>query len=297
VIASPPLDTDVAIETPEHIVFRHRLAGPARRFFAYLIDLLVLCGVLFVIAFIVVIAGVGGSVATGDTGPFGIGLGAMLVVMFAAEWIYFLVLEALYGRTLGKRALGIRVVTIAGRPIGWRAAALRNILRAADALPLPTSLGPISLVLALLSPAGAVAMALTKRFQRLGDLVAGTMVVVTERSEAHGAVILWPPAQPHELAGMPETVTLDADERLAIELFLRRRLTLGRPRELELASMIAGPLANRFGFRAGDPSRTLALLYDRAVNAGRGEGPPSSAHPELAKKSARPPQQGGRPWP
>jgi uncharacterized RDD family membrane protein YckC len=280
--SSPPLDTDVAIETPEHIVFRHRLAGPARRFFAYLIDVLVILLVLFVVIFVVAIASVGSNVFTGEEGALGVGTGAFLVIAFAAEWLYFLVFEALYGRTLGKRALGIRVVTTAGRPIGWRASALRNILRAADALPLPTSLGPGTMVLALLSPAGAISMALTGRFQRLGDLVAGTMVVVTERSEAHGAVILWPPAQPQELATMPDTVTLDADERLAIELFLRRRMTLGRPRELELATMIAAPLANRFGFRAGDPSRTLALLYDRAVNAGRGEAPASSVRPDLA---------------
>ena len=41
---SAPLDTDVAIETPEHIVFRHRVAGPARRLVAYLIDMVVCYG-------------------------------------------------------------------------------------------------------------------------------------------------------------------------------------------------------------------------------------------------------------
>ena len=40
--------------------------------------------------------------------------------------------------------------------------------------------------------------------------------------------------------------------------------------------MIVEPLAERFGFRLPDPARTLALLYDRAANAGRVEGPPSS---------------------
>jgi len=49
-----PLDTDVAIETAEHIVFHYRAAGPARRALAYLIDLFVCYGVVLVIAFIVI---------------------------------------------------------------------------------------------------------------------------------------------------------------------------------------------------------------------------------------------------
>ena len=43
--------------------------------------------------------------------------------------------------------------------------------------------------------------------------------------------------------------------------------------------MIAGPIAARFDFRHDDPSRLLAILYDRAVNIGRSEAPPSSWHP------------------
>ena len=59
---------------------------------------------------------------------------------------------------------------------------------------------------------------------------------------------------------------LNADERGAIELFLRRRGKLGPAREAELASMIVDDLALRFAFRVDDPARTLALLYERAMN-------------------------------
>ena len=159
-----------------------------------------------------------------------------------------------------------------GRPIGFRAAALRNVLRAADALPLTYTAG-------LLSIAGLASMSTTRRFQRLGDLVAGTIVIVPERATAATPLVLWPPAQPYELAQLPDDVRLDADERLAIEMFLRRRPRLGRARELELATMIAGPLADRFGFRGQDASRTLAVLYDRAANAGRIDAPASSRTP------------------
>lgn len=267
------LDTDVAIETPEHIVFRHKVAGPARRFLAYLLDIIICYTAFALIAMVVLFASIGMSAATDAAeSAFGAAAGLLLVVLFAIQWVYFAVLEAWLGRTPGKAALGLRVVSTTGRPIGFRAAALRNVLRAADALPLTYTAG-------LLSLAGFASMASTRRFQRLGDLVAGTIVIVPERASVAPPLVLWPPAQPYELAQLPDEVRLDADERLAIEMFLRRRARLGRPREMELASMIAEPLAERFGLRVQDPSRTLALLYDRAANAGRVDAPPSSRTP------------------
>ena len=222
---------------------------------------------------LVVIVTIGtGAIAGAAESALGAAIGLLLVLFFAIQWAYFFVLEGWLGTTPGKRALGLRVVTTTGRPIGWRAAALRNVMRAADALPLAYTAG-------LLSVAGLVSMSTTRRFQRLGDLVAGTMVIVPERARAATPLILFPPAQPYELAQLPEDVRLDADERLAIEMFLRRRARLGRARELELANMIAGYLARRFSFRGEDPARTLALLYDRAANAGRSDAPPSSRVP------------------
>lgn len=272
--ASRALDTEVAIETPEHIVFHYRVAGPARRAVAYLLDLVVCYGVVAILGVIVVLA-FGVSDQASEIGKAGVGV--LLVVLFAAQWIYFVVWEGISGRSPGKRALGLRVVTTTGRPIGLRAATLRNLLRAADALPTGYLVG-------------AFAMALTSSFQRLGDLVAGTMVVIPEgtrsafgRRAAH--IELSPPAQPREVATLPDEVTLDADERTAIELFLRRRHTLGFARERELATMIAGTIGGRLGFSHADPSRLLALVYDRAVNAGRSEAPPSSFRPR--KMAAR----------
>jgi uncharacterized RDD family membrane protein YckC len=268
-----PLDTDVAIETPEHIVFRHRVAGPARRFLAYVLDLLICYAVFAAIGFLVVLAVAGSAAASGAAeDATGAGVGLLLVLLFAIQWVYFAVLEGWRGRTPGKSALGLRVVTITGRPIGFRAAALRNVMRAADALPLTYTAG-------LLSIAGLVSMSATRRFQRLGDLVAGTIVIVPERAAAAAPLVLWPPPQPQELAALPDDVRLDAEERQAIEMFLRRRTRLGRARELELAQMIAPLLGARFRFHTPDPARTLALLYDRAANAGRSDAPPSSRTP------------------
>src|SRR5436305_411251 len=101
-----PLDTDVAIETPEHIVFRHRVAGPARRFFAYLIDLFVCVLVLFIVLIVVSLSAAGsGSVEEAMSGAMGFGLGLWLVLLFASQWLYFGLLEGWTGATIGKRAL------------------------------------------------------------------------------------------------------------------------------------------------------------------------------------------------
>lgn len=270
-----PLDTDVAIETPEHIVFHYRVAGPARRALAYTIDLLACYGAVAVVGLIVMLAFVGDVQAREIRSTAKAGGGFVLLALFAAQWVYFVVYEARTGRSLGKRALGLRVVSTTGRPIGWRAAALRNLLRAADALPIGYVVGLVS-------------MTISSRFQRLGDLVAATIVVAPEAVRVARPIELRPAASPKEVAALPDTVTLDAEEREAIELFLRRRQALSPMREHELASMIAVPIGKRFGFVHPDPSRLLAIVYDRAANEGRIDAPPSSWGPRALKRKGLP---------
>ena len=154
-----PLDTDVAIETPEHIVFRHRVAGPARRAVAYLVDV-VLCYTCVIVVGVVVLIAAGATdvierMHSTMSSTMGVGFGLLLLLQFAVQWVYFVVLEAWKGASLGKMALGLRVVTTTGRPIGFAGAALRNVVRAADALPVGYLVGLVS-------------MLLTARFQRLG---------------------------------------------------------------------------------------------------------------------------------
>jgi len=235
---------------------------------AHVLDLVICYGGVALFAMGVLFAAGGATAVSGAlSGLANAGVGLVLLAVFAAQWVYFAAWEGLTGRTPGKAALRLRVVTTTGRPIGLTNAALRNILRAADVLPNAYVVGLVS-------------MALNRRFQRLGDLVAGTMVIVEAKASAAVPLRLWPPAAPHELASLPGEVALDADERAAVELFLRRRDALGGPRAFELAKMIAEPFERRFGYRTDDPVRTLAILYDKAANAGRSEGPPSSRAPE-----------------
>ncbi len=286
-----PLDTDIAIETPEHIVFRHRLAGPARRVCAYLLDFVLCWTSLLLIALVLALLAYGSaavSKASNELSGFAAAsIGIFLFLMFCVEWVYFVVCEGRWGTTPGKRLMGLRVVTTEGRPIGFSEAALRNILRAADLLPIGYLVG-------------VTTMACTKRFQRLGDLIAGTMIVITQRADTRAiSIALYPPATDFELAGLPSVIRLDADERAAIELFLRRRVALGPARVHELASMLVEPLGQRYDFSGKDPARLLAILYDLAMNAGRGDAPPSSRHstPPPQHPTANANDFGGRAWP
>ncbi|HEX8293405.1 MAG TPA: RDD family protein [Pyrinomonadaceae bacterium] len=79
---------------------------------------------------------------------------------------YFFLFEALWSRTPGKYLQGLMVVDPSGGRCDWRRALLRTLLRLVEANPL--LFGGL--------PAG-LAILISKRNQRLGDLVAGTLVV------------------------------------------------------------------------------------------------------------------------
>src|SRR5262245_29567684 len=75
------VSTDLVIETPENVVLTYRLAGPAVRLLAYLIDFAIR-GILMFAAFVLVIAG-------GIAGSFGVSIGLYLILWFAIDWAYF----------------------------------------------------------------------------------------------------------------------------------------------------------------------------------------------------------------
>ena len=90
---------------------------------------------------------------------------ALILLVFAGEWFDPVLFEVLAdGQTVGKRAVGIRVVHEDGTRIGWSASLLRNLLLAADWIPGTGALGLAS-------------MLASARFRRLGDRAAGTLVI------------------------------------------------------------------------------------------------------------------------
>lgn len=245
------LDTTTAVETPERIRFQQRLAGPGRRAAAWMIDGSVK-GVIFVGVAMVV-----GVVTQSSALLRGIGLGLFLLLMFFLDWGYGVVAETLMsGRTPGKLALGLRVVRTDGAPATAPDYLLRNLLRAVDWLPMAFGLG-------------VVVMTLDPKLRRIGDLVAGTVVVVEERGRVLAQVVVDPPVTALERQSLPPAVRLTRDEILVIESFLRRRRGLSSERAEELAALLGPALSKRTGVEAPTWERVLVLAYARATGKDR----------------------------
>jgi uncharacterized RDD family membrane protein YckC len=198
------LDTVRAVGTPEGVELNLRLAGPVARAYAWLIDLFLrLTGMLVLWLTLI---------------PLGrLGQGAWLIVWFCVEWLYPVAFE-IWGRgaTPGKKLMGLRVVNDDGTPVGRWAAVTRNLLRAVDFLPFGYGLG-------------FVAMVLNRDFKRLGDIVAGTVVIYVERARPASAVPAAPP-----LARQPP---LTLDESRAVLEYAERVATLTPQRAEELAAI------------------------------------------------------------
>lgn len=199
-----PLDTVTHFETPEGVELELRAAGPAVRAAAWAVD-----GVIRLIMLFVCMIPLG---MLGRTG-----MAIYLVVLFLLLWIYPVFFEAKRGATPGKSAFGLRVVHVDGTPVGWPAAFVRNILRAADLLPMGYAVG---LVTMLVQPG----------FRRLGDLAAGTLVIHVERERRRHETL---PAEP-----VPVAVPLRPEEQRALADFAARAHALGPSRAAELAGTL-----------------------------------------------------------
>ena len=199
------LDTEALHETPEGIALRLRAAGAAPRALAWLGDLAVRIGLFTGLATIIALLGEAGQ-------------GVLSIVMFVLMWIYPILFELLMdGQTPGKRMVGLRVVHANGTPVGFTASLIRNLMRTVDALPIGYALGFFS-------------CAIDPQARRLGDLVAGTLVVHTDRRR-HDEVI---PVVP----GYVPALSMPAEEQAVIVAYAERATQLTAARQIELASLL-----------------------------------------------------------
>jgi uncharacterized RDD family membrane protein YckC len=254
-VVRPQLDTRVLIVTPENIAFEYRLAGPFQRLPAYLIDLVLRTLVLGVLAFALVVVGWG-------TGLIGLGMAGWLVLWFVSDWLYGGLFEAFWnGQTPGKRLFRLRVLTVEGQPINAMQAVLRNVLRAVDAqpvLPLSTEFATGFHLL------GLVAAAASGRLQRLGDLAAGTMVVVEQPQRLPDLVRLEIPAVVGLAARLPSNVVVSRSLARALAAYVQRRPQIRLERLSEIAQHVGEPLRVRMGLPRGiSHDLLLCALYYR----------------------------------
>jgi uncharacterized RDD family membrane protein YckC len=203
------LDTTLHAETPEGIAILLRPAGAVPRSLAYALDWFIRF-VTFSIA------------ATILGGVKGVGVGLMLLVYFGLEWLYPIVFELLPGAaTPGKRVLGLQVMMDTGLPITPSAAVTRNLLRVADFMPVAFAFG-------------LLAMLLRHDFKRLGDIVAGTLVVHAGHVRLAGAL--------PEAESLAPRVPLTRAQQVAILHLAGRARRLTSERVDELAALAENAL-------------------------------------------------------
>ncbi len=207
---SEVLDTLVSAETPEGIMLELRPAGITARCYAFLIDTLVKLAVFYLFQMAAVFAG-------------GFGMSLTLILVFGLEWLYPVVFELTrWGATPGKRSVGLRVIMDNGLPVTPAASLTRNLLRAADFLPLFYGFGVVS-------------MLIRRDSKRLGDIAAATLVVYQP----------WPAAKipAGEIAPLAPAIAVTPRDQAAVIALAARapRLTAARVDELAaLAARVSG---------------------------------------------------------
>jgi uncharacterized RDD family membrane protein YckC len=233
----------VTVETPEQIQLTFQLAGAGTRMMAYTVDILIRYTAVLVVSLFVMML-------TGFAAPE-LGMGIMLLIIFAVEWSYHTVIEWLWnGYTPGKRALGLRVVRTNGVSVDLMRSAIRNLLRAADIFPFGYA-------------TGLLVMFFSKMERRLGDLVADTMVIREEKVRLRDLPPLPAGADDVAFDGLPLPRLKEKDLSLIDELF-RRRHYFSKDRADELAEILTESWFDRRLVSGQDPEKVLAAILVRA---------------------------------
>ncbi|WP_395747508.1 RDD family protein [Prosthecobacter sp.] len=220
-MAAARADTLQSVELADGVEIQLRVAGPAVRSMAFAIDLLIRVGIYFAVGFgmSLLLPGLIGPEMTS---------GLLLLFVFLMEWFYNVFFEAgAKGATPGQRSMKLRVMSVTGGPVSLAQAVMRNFLRVVDFMPFSYL-------------CGITCMLFTRRFQRLGDLVANTVVTYADA----------PPVFTHEVEVRAErrvpAQTLTREEQAALLQFLERAPLWADERRIEL-STLAQPLTEAAG--------------------------------------------------
>lgn len=243
------------IDTPEQIALELPLAGIGSRLLAMAIDTVIQVGLYLIVAFIFILTlPVGSSVFMFL--PRLIGPAMAIFIGFAVYWGYFAIFETLWkGQTPGKRFTGIRVIKESGRPINVFEAIGRNLMRAVDGMP-------------GIYGVGLVCMMCNRQSRRLGDFVAGTVVVHEKPTEE--ARPSWNTAT-EASASTPGLGQVTADELVLIETYLSRRWELDKLVRLNTAIQIADRIKAKTGLQS-QPHQHVDDFLEEAARKIRDSG-------------------------
>lgn len=238
------------IDTPEQVHLEFVLADIGSRFMAVFLDTIIWLVGLVVLLYAE--AKLGGGIFS-KLSSFQLWVDALLIfLIFCLFWGYWAAFEALWnGQTPGKRWAGIRVIKETGRPINAFEAIARNLLRVVDLVPF---VPPYAV--------GIVTMLLNSKNRRLGDLVAGTLVVHDKKVQ-ESELFFNTAAKKPEFA-VYQAGRLGVAEVELIETFLARRLDIPvevrQQSALRIANMISAKLGVDPQTRPADNENFLELV-------------------------------------
>jgi uncharacterized RDD family membrane protein YckC len=241
----------LTIDTPEQVHLEFALAGVGSRFMATLLDSIIQ-GLLYIAIFVAAFLIASAPLAR-LTGRWTAALA--ILAGFVVYWGYYAIFESVWkGQTPGKKWAGIRVIKDSGRPITPFEAVARNLVRIVDYMP-----GFYAV--------GLVTMLLNDKHRRVGDYVAGTLVV-HETSDRESALFFNTPA--NSQFAIPQASHLTLQEAELIETFLSRRLDIPAEIRQQNGQRIADMVSTRLGItpdrRPADNENFLELLVKEFRN-------------------------------
>jgi uncharacterized RDD family membrane protein YckC len=264
------------IVTPEAVRLEFETAGVASRVIADLIDLT--SQLVLLLASFFALGAISGAIDAQA-----LLVVAAFVISFLVIFGYPVALETLWnGRSLGKAALGLRVVTREGAPVRFRHAAIRAMIGLIE-------------IWALFGLPAAVSIIASRRDQRLGDLVAGTLVLRQRAGRRPSAPVVFSVPWNWE----PWVATLDVagltpEQYGVVRAFLLRAGELTPEARWQVAAELGSMVSGRMAVPV-PPSvhpemflTCVASAYQRRFNAASGVGgaapvPPATAgYPGLA---------------
>ena len=241
----------VDVETPEMVVLTYSLAGIGSRVLAGVTDLLICVGLL--VAVFLAVVGLGGSISLASDLSASWGTALLILAQFGILWGYYVLFEGLMdGQTPGKRMHRLRVVREGGYSVTFGVSAVRNLVRMLDMQP-----GLFYLV-------GLSSLFFTKRGRRLGDLVAGT-IVVREDVGRMAAPVRTRGDGP--TAGAALQTALTEDEYAVLARFVDRWSALEPLRRAVLSAQLATRFAASIPDDGRPPGPRLLELHERERRA------------------------------
>jgi len=210
--------------------------------------------------------------------------GLIAIIAALAFWFYGAVCETLRnGQTFGKQMANIRVLSTDGSAIDGVQAMIRNLFRFLDIMPfMPAAIffvfdyyeDAYRLPLFL---AGLICMVMSKKFQRIGDLMAGTMVVLVERDWAPELASFSDPRVAKLAEMIPNDFVVSPSMAKALAAFVEATPRLGPEHSSEIAGRLATPLKETFEFpKDMDATLLLCALYFKTFSRFNSEEDPLS---------------------